>query len=100
MASRPADRLDIDLLIKEDRFEKALTVEHVEDTLINKQVSLEDESSFVRTTDVFNSVMVSADNRDRDIHPELFIYDDLGDIALVNRQRRNFRLIRDWSGKG
>jgi hypothetical protein len=100
MAPRPGDRLAIDLLIKEDKFEKALTVEHVEDRLINKQVSLKDESSFVRTTDMFNSVMESADNRDREIYPDLFIYEILGDIALVNRQRRNFRLIRDWSSRG
>jgi hypothetical protein len=38
MKDRSFARLMVDLLAKEDRFEKALTVEHVEDKLINKQI--------------------------------------------------------------
>jgi hypothetical protein len=99
MASRPADRLAVDLLIKEDRFEKALTFEHVEDTLIDKQVAMKDEESFVHTPDRLSGVREFSDNNDRDeAYPWLFVYEILGDIALVNRQRRNFRLIKDWGG--
>jgi hypothetical protein len=99
MIPRPADRLAIDLLMKEDRFEKALTVEHVEDTLINKQVAMKDEESWVRTPERLSGVREFSDLNDTDeAYPWNFVYEILGDIALVNRQRRNFRLVRDWGG--
>lgn len=74
-------------------FEKALATEHVEDKLINKQVVMHDEETYIggvniRTEGVyfFDEFQTSWD----------FVYEVLGNIALVNRQRRNFRLFRDW----
>jgi len=93
------DRLIVDLLIKEYKFEKALTVEHVEDTLVNKQVTMKDELSFVQTTERIESVMQLADNIETgETYLCRFVHEILGDISLVNRQRRNYRLIREWGG--
>lgn len=49
MAPNPLERLIIDLLDKEDSFEPKLTAEHVEDKLINKQISIMDEKNVSST---------------------------------------------------
>ena len=83
----------MDLLAKEESFEKALTTEHIEDKLINKQVLMNNEATYIGAVNVrtegsyyFNEFETSWD----------YVYAVLGDIALVNRQRRNYRLFRDW----
>lgn len=106
MRAHPFERLLMGLLDKEATFEQTLVVEHVEDKLINKQITAFDER-----------VMVGAgrDTLTSDTHPAtiesmLQSYDPgrwgtrtgeriqklLAAISHVNRQRRNFRLLREW----
>ncbi|CZR52381.1 uncharacterized protein PAC_02258 [Phialocephala subalpina] len=92
MRQNPFERLVLDLLDKENTFERLLSVEHVDDKLINKQISLLDEENVVqgpRTVDELDSMHGgSHDNT---------ILKLLQDVSFVNRQRRNWRLFKDWS---
>ena len=97
MKDKPFARLVVDLLSKEDRFEKALTVEHVEDKLINKKILMQDEESYLNDLNAIADIPLLFD---RGNYPEEFLYEILGGIALLNRQRRNFRLFRDWQEGG
>ena len=100
MARYPFERLVMDLLEREDTFEQLLTHEHVEDRLINKQIVPHDELDIVQGPEydlraLDNSFDGSKENPSG-IHLENFIHKVAGSISLVNRQRRNFRLIREW----
>jgi hypothetical protein len=96
LVQNPFERFILDLIEREDKFERQLAVEHIEDTLIDKQVTMYDEDNmaqgsrdarpYVRTLDLPDSY-------------ELRTYKLLEDTALINRQRRNFRLLRDWQQK-
>jgi len=97
MKDKPFARLVVYLLSKEDRFEKALTVEHVEDKLINKKILMQDEESYLNDLNAIADIPLLFD---RGNYPEEFLYEILGGIALLNRQRRNFRLFRDWQEGG
>ncbi|KAJ5040911.1 uncharacterized protein L3040_005470 [Drepanopeziza brunnea f. sp. 'multigermtubi'] len=96
------DPLLLDLISREDAFERALTVEHYEDKLINKQVSVLDESR-ITEEEWLRSWSIERDFIDQ-LKPggtlaeqERYVYKVLGDMSLVNRHRRNFRLLRDWA---
>lgn len=96
MGDKGFAKLVVDLLAKEDRFEKALTMEHVEDKLINKQIILQDEEAFLKKERVLNEMPIYEDM----LEPHWNIaYQTLEDISLLNRQRRNFRYCRDWNGE-
>ena len=97
MKDTPFARLMVDLLAKEDKCEKALTVEHVEDKLIYKQILMQDEESYLNDLNAIVDIPVLFDTRN---YPHGFLHRIVGDIALLNRQRRNFRLFRDWQEGG
>jgi hypothetical protein len=88
--------LILDLLDKEDTFERQLAVEHVEDKLINKQVSLLDEENLAQsqngdpTSNFFEEISNPSVGQ---------IYKMIEETSLINRTRRNFRLLRDWQKK-
>jgi hypothetical protein len=88
--------LILDLLDKEDTFERQLAVEHVEDKLINKQVSLLDEENLAQSQngDPTSNFFEEISNPSVDQ-----IYKMIEETSLVNRTRRNFRLLRDWQKK-
>jgi hypothetical protein len=96
LVQNPFERFILDLVEREDKFERQLALEHVEDTLMDKQVTMYDEDNmtqgsrdprpYVRALDLPNTY-------------ELRAYKLLEDTALINRQRRNFRLLRDWQQK-
>jgi hypothetical protein len=106
MQEHPFERLMMDLLEKEDSFEQALTVEHVEDKLINKQIVVFDEQYVMNAsrgnltpnampTSIRNMVL----NHDEGHFASKFMdrtYRLLADMSHLNRQRRNFRLMRGW----
>jgi hypothetical protein len=100
MVNLPLERLLIDLLDKEDTFERKLTVEHIEDRLVNKQIALLDDEFAVNHPHTLRGVYDWANEyKEKGFEDtEIYLYKILGDIALTNRQRRNFRLIRDWTG--
>ncbi|KAF8858039.1 hypothetical protein BDZ45DRAFT_802887 [Acephala macrosclerotiorum] len=92
MRQNPFERLLLDLLDKENTFERLLSVEHVDDKLINKQISLLDEENVVEgphTVDQLDGLYEG--------NYESTISRILQDISFVNRQRRNFRLFKDWN---
>lgn len=88
--------LVLDLLDKEDTFERQLAVEHVEDKLINKQVSLLDEENLAQSQNggPTSNFLEEISNPSVDQ-----IYKMIEETSLVNRTRRNFRLLRDWQKK-
>ncbi|CZT43245.1 uncharacterized protein RSE6_03249 [Rhynchosporium secalis] len=105
MVESDLDPLVLDLLRREDEFEAALSVEHFEDKLVNKQITLLSEQeiaerrpwapkintgnlnySFMQDNGMLNSI-------------ETVVLNILRDMGLVNRHRRDFRLLRDWAGK-
>jgi hypothetical protein len=100
IAQHPFEHLIIDLLVKEDTFERQLATEHVEDMLINKQISTFDEENFAQTSYAphyhFHHLNDPVYFYSK---VESWTYKVLEETALVNRQRRNFRLLRDWQKK-
>jgi hypothetical protein len=88
--------------VKEDTFERRLATEHVEDMLINKQMSVFDEDNFPQIPKN-NSALpyFAALDKPETLYAkiETLMYKTLEETALVNRQRRNFRLLRDWQKK-
>lgn len=101
MSKLPFERLLMDLLAKENTFERLLAQEHIEDRLIHKQIVPFDE------LDITGGPQYSAydiddafDEQDGQVATgiwlENFIYKIAPAISLVNRQRRNYRLLRDW----
>lgn len=96
LAPNPFERLILDLLEREDRFERQLAIEHVEDILIDKQVTLYDEDNMAQGS---RDQRVAIGNLDLPTSYEEKTYKVLEETALVNRQRRNFRLLRDWQQK-
>jgi hypothetical protein len=82
------------LLQHADEWEERMDAEHVEDMLIDKRVVLRDEwyeldkllDSTSRQPDI--SKMPTSENT---------LYQVLPEISRVNRHRRNFLLLRDWS---
>ncbi|KAE9380728.1 hypothetical protein N431DRAFT_135039 [Stipitochalara longipes BDJ] len=100
----PFLRLVIDLLDKEDTFESKLAVEHVEDKLINKQVSFFDVDNLAMNISgdpsTYFSWLVNPQGRTafNDVL-ENKIYKIIEEASLVNRTRRNFRLLRDWQDR-
>lgn len=98
MAHYPFERLIMDLLTKEDTFERLLSQEHIEDRLINKQVVTMDERDLAHGPNWdslgLNNSFSGEDTRATLV--EKFIYKILPSISMVNRQRRNFRLMREW----
>ncbi|PBP20954.1 hypothetical protein BUE80_DR008241 [Diplocarpon rosae] len=106
LSNDPTNHLDpllLDLAIREDAFERALAVEHYEDKLISKQVSIIDEQRTAISQrwlpnwsiEFFNSF--DSGSRFGDQHK--MVYKTLNDMSLVNRHRRGFRLLRDWVGR-
>ena len=97
----PVLRLVIDLLAMEDSFEAALAVEHAEDKLINKQFSVLDEGGLAKSgiksmlTQYYNWIRNADPDHGRENDP----YKMIEEISLINRSRRNFRLLRDWTDK-
>ncbi|KUJ12443.1 uncharacterized protein LY89DRAFT_207546 [Mollisia scopiformis] len=86
----PFERLLLQLLDKENTFESSLSVEHVEDKLITKQISVIDEENVARGP--FS--MDRAEAIREKIEPSILKM--MQDISSINRQRRNHRLFRDW----
>jgi hypothetical protein len=68
----------------------------VEDKLINKQVSLLDEENLAQSQngDPTSNFIEEISNPSVDQ-----IYKMIEETSLVNRTRRNFRLLRDWQKK-
>jgi hypothetical protein len=100
MSIYPFERLIMDLLEKEDTFERLLTHEHIEDRLINKQIVPYDELEIAQGPE-YNAFDIESSFMEGEQNPcgvflENFIYKITAGISLVNRQRRNFRLMRDW----
>ncbi|KAI6715175.1 hypothetical protein JHW43_002293 [Diplocarpon mali] len=106
LSDDPENHLDpllLDLACREDAFERALAVEHYEDKLISKQVSIIDEQrtavskswSPSWSVEFFNNF--NSGSRFGDQHK--MVYKTLNDMSLVNRHRRGFRLSRDWVGR-
>ncbi|KAL2069505.1 hypothetical protein VTL71DRAFT_14184 [Oculimacula yallundae] len=100
------DPLIMDLVRREDEFEAALALEHYEDKLINKQVSVLAEEQITQVRPWEPRLTVKGLNgsfeREEDgtlKNAEDEVYKYLQDMGLVNRHRRDFRLLRDWMGK-
>ncbi|KAH7410709.1 hypothetical protein BKA64DRAFT_360843 [Cadophora sp. MPI-SDFR-AT-0126] len=98
------------LIRREDEFEAKLAVEHYEDKLITKQFSLLDEQSFTEhrkwEADISIEFQNEAFDPPQEGQPknsfqemEDVVFKIFQDMGLVNRHRRNFRLLRDWIGK-
>jgi hypothetical protein len=97
MANHPHERLVMDLLGKEDTIERLLTDEHVEDKLINKQVVPYDELSIINGPEYSPlNVEASFNESGSGVRFDTFIHQVTKGISLVNRQKRNFRLMREW----
>jgi hypothetical protein len=100
MSIYPFERLLMDLLDKEDSFERLLAEEHVEDRLIDKQVVPYDELDMAQGPEYnaydVNATFINLEGLPTGTLLENFIYKILPGISLVNRQRRNFRLMREW----
>jgi len=96
----PFLRLVMDLLRMEDVFESRLAVEHAEDKLINKQFPLLDENNLTKSEiGSFKQFLPCILTENPDNKQENNAYTLLSEISLINRSRRNFRLLRDWTGK-
>ena len=106
MQEHPFERLVMGLLGKEDTFEQALTVEYVEDKLINKQAVVFDEQYVMNasrgnlTPNAMPTIIRNmALNHDEGHFASRFMdrtYRLLADMSHMNRQIRNFRLTREW----
>ncbi|KAF4637207.1 hypothetical protein G7Y89_g870 [Cudoniella acicularis] len=99
MQSHPFERLLVDLISRENAFEKALAVEHVEDKLIDKQVCLVDEPELQRTSGERGYLWLDGwlDDSFTVLNLERLVYSIFLKTNFINRQRRNFRLLREWS---
>lgn len=101
MAPHPFERLLLDVLDKEDTFERQLSQEHINDTLIHKQIVPYDELDIVQGPDEdpfeLASTFDSTRKFPRGMLLEEFIYKISPALSLVDRQRRNYRLMREWS---
>src|ERR1700709_2538155 len=89
------------LLFHGDNFERRMDVEHIEDCLIEQRVVIPDEfwevSNWMQGThgvQIPNPYGVPAE-----IVWENEVFTVLRKIAEVNRCRRNYLLLRDWSKK-
>jgi virulence-associated protein VagC len=89
----PYERLLLELLDQQDTFERLLAVEHVDDKLMNKQVSVFEEEDIVLHPQPEKTDDLSA--QIDEFEPRFFGV--LHDIAFVNRQRRIWRLFKDWN---
>jgi hypothetical protein len=91
----------MDLIEREDGFEHRLTHEHAEDRLLNKQFVAFDELSIMesREWDILGVRQSVEAAEGAGFLMQHFICRIASGIALVNRQRRNFRLMRDWIGR-
>jgi hypothetical protein len=100
MSYYPFERLVVDLLEREDTFERLLTHEHVEDRLINKQIIPHDELDMAQGPEYDPRTLDNSFNPEKQpssgLYLEDFIYKITAGISLVSRQRRNFRLMREW----
>ncbi|KAH7346327.1 hypothetical protein BKA65DRAFT_537021 [Rhexocercosporidium sp. MPI-PUGE-AT-0058] len=112
MEEMALDPLLIDLIRREDDFEAALAVEHYEEKLITKQISIIDEQQLAETdgwmpstsiqslNDAFDAPEIDKDGKRNQLKElETIIFKLFHDMSLVNRHRRDFRLLRDWAGK-
>lgn len=90
LAPHPFERLALDLLDKENTFEKLMSVEHIDDKLMTKQVSILDEEDISRFDWSVPCLEASRQTG------EIIVSRLLSDMGLVNRQRRNWRLFKDW----
>jgi hypothetical protein len=100
LANSPFERLILDLISKEDAFENAQHLDHLEDLHISMRVAVLDEIRISRTPEDYNlqEAIRQLDTPGTFLHDvEEYAYKLLGDTAAMNRQRRNFRLIRDWN---
>lgn len=105
MEDNPFERLIMKLLDKEDTFEQALTVEHVEDSLIIKHVTALDER-YLLNLELPSEIprqlrtLVQISGSFKEGQAANLINNKIGKalamLSSVNRQRRNFRLLREW----
>lgn len=100
LVQSPLTRLSIDLIRSEDEFERELAKEHIEDTLIDKQISALDETRAMplgqhhRYTPRFMQHRLN-EGGDLD-RTNKFVGVVSRDMGIVNRHRRNWRVMRDW----
>ncbi|KAL3421791.1 hypothetical protein PVAG01_05947 [Phlyctema vagabunda] len=102
LEQHPFERLLINLLNEEWAFEQYLAIEHIEDKLFNKQVIAIDETisaARVQNTPFYGLYFRTAVFSPHFLNTTNYIQQILGKMALVDRQRRNFRLFRDWIGR-
>jgi hypothetical protein len=102
LSQNDLERLLLDLLDKEDTFERELAVEHVEDKIINKQMAVYDEESLAQSTNSGNAteyLLTQHKSGSKAGAVEDKLYKTFEEMSLINRTRRNFRLLRDWQGK-
>lgn len=84
-------RLLFEILDAQDTFERLLAASHIDDKLASKQISLFDDEEVVRGSNDPGII-----ERFRPLYePPLEAI--LRDISFVNRQRRNWRLFKDWN---
>ncbi|KAH6679660.1 hypothetical protein B0J14DRAFT_650044 [Halenospora varia] len=99
------ERLVIDLLTRADRFEEFLSHEHTEDKPTDKQISIIDEEwyctyppSGLRQGFTFEDLVTWMQVGSQVLDCKRYMEKIEGDIGFLNLQRRNFRLLRDWTG--
>lgn len=100
LANLPFERLILDLISKEDAFENMQHMDHLEDMHASKRVAVLDEVRISRNPEDYNlqEVIRQLDTPGTFLNDvEEYAYKVLGDTAAMNRQRRNFRVIRDWN---
>lgn len=88
------------LRAEEKFFEETLQLEHVEDVLINKRVCVRDEPyelNQVLTLDYDPGW--DPLSTEYNLLEENVVYKTVQKIGEINRHRRNFKLLRDWSKK-
>lgn len=93
LANFPYERLILELLDQQDTFERLLAIDHIDDKLVNKQISMFDEEDLILRPEAWqpddlNRLATKEEPRLRTL---------LHDMAFVNRQRRYWRLFKDWN---
>lgn len=91
LAESPYNRLIFELLDAQDTFERLLAVSHIDDKLVNKQVSIYDDEDVTRG----RYMPELWAQRRKEYEPSILAM--LHDISFINRQRRDWRLLKDWN---
>lgn len=108
MEEHPFERLLMDILDKQNTFERTLTVEHVEAKLISKQVAPhdvqwvlqnpKDEAAADNEVPVTVLGVLKEQEKDNTVKIEEQLHRLFASMSHVNQQRRNFCLLREWLG--